>query len=135
MRMNGFVNGVPPSAPANSVPHKMYLELRDAIGRSIDGVRDKVKERGDEAVDEWDNGLTEKKEKLARNYSKHPFMLWDSTCRDVLPRSNTVMLGRQHLLETLFASREFENQIATLSKAINGDRDAKRYAMNVREAA
>jgi hypothetical protein len=134
MRMNGFVNGVPPRSPADSVPHKMYLELRDAIGRSIDGVREKVEKSGGD-VAEWDNGLTEKKQKLARTSPNHPFWLWSSTCRDVLPRSNTVLLGRQHLLETLFASREFENQISTLYKAINGDRDAKSYAMKVREAA
>jgi hypothetical protein len=142
-RMQSFVDGIPPHSPANSVPHKMYLELRDAIDHSIEGVRDRVRKAEeirsggdpDQAVADWDEGLAEKKEVIAKNFAKAPDFVWVRALREELPRSESQgMGGRKHLLETLFASRNLDGEMTALYKAI-GNTDAANYVMTLREAA
>jgi hypothetical protein len=138
--MQNFVEGISPSSPANSVPHKMYLELRDTIDHSIKGVRDRrqaeeTRSGGDpaQAVADWDEGLAEKKEVIAKNFAKAPDFVWVRALREDLPRSESQgMGGRKHLLETLFASRDLDGEMKALYKAI-GNTDAN-YVMMLREA-
>ncbi len=143
-RMNQIDGGVR-SGRARSVPHQMYLELQDTITQSKDKTKDEVKETARkvkdnpaEAIERWEETLGEREDAFKRqDYADKPYSFWMDMVDDVFKGaaySGHEIPTCKEDLEKLFLSRDFASQLKTLKTTIDGDRKAKDYVMNVRDA-
>jgi hypothetical protein len=137
-RLADFSFGRDPKRLAASVPHQMYLELRDAIDRSREFVRTSVKKdaiprAAKPSLDSWDLGLKNQIDQVERD-PKHPLFRWQVTCEKELPEIEKKKPGRKNVLDKIFQSRDLQDQMNKLYATIE-DKRSKDYVMKVREAA
>jgi hypothetical protein len=149
-RIKTIVLGQRSRREAVSVPHQMYLELKEAIGRSRELTDQRVRENAQNAQEDpvsvfksWEGTLADVRQDFMSDpkNSKDPYAFWRVLREEVLAGGRVrgslarVSDADAAYLRNVFDSREFEGQLNTLYGTIGRDRKAPDYVLKVRDAA